>query len=64
LTRNVVYSKYIGQAAGTIDSTEYRPDRALLATRTGFITIFPIDLSDQLAPAKGNPCGRGLFYLI
>jgi len=45
------------------ESTECGPDRALLATRTGFIEISPIDLIGHLAPAKGSPPAAGAIFL-
>jgi hypothetical protein len=45
------------------ESTECGPDRALLATRTGFIEISPIDLIGHLAPAQGSPPAAGAIFL-
>ena len=44
------------------ESTECGPDRALLATRTGFIEISPIDLIGHLASAKAAPLPQGPFF--
>ena len=45
-----------------MESTEYGPDRALLAPRMVFIQISSIDLSDNLAPAMGSPLPQGPFF--